>query len=41
LFAPRVAGGDAAQLYSVEGEEELLELAWRVDARLRQPGAFA
>jgi len=34
LFAPRVTGGGAAQLYSVEGEEELLELGWRVEELL-------
>lgn len=30
LFAPTVAGGDAAGLRSIFGGEELLELAWRV-----------
>jgi len=45
LFAPRMTGGEAAQLYAVEGEEELLELAWRLGARAgeataeREPGA--
>jgi hypothetical protein len=34
LFAPRVTGGAAAQLYSVEGEEELLELACRLEERV-------
>lgn len=29
LFAPVLAGGDAAGLYSVTGMEELLELVWR------------
>ena len=33
LFAPRVTGGAAAQLYSVDGEEELLELACRLEER--------
>jgi len=32
LFAPLLAGGDAAGLLSLAGEEELLELAWRVGA---------
>ncbi|MGH7560726.1 MAG: hypothetical protein ACRENB_06885 [Gemmatimonadales bacterium] len=31
LFAPRVAGGAAAELHAIDGEEELLELAWRLD----------
>ena len=30
LFAPALAGGEAAGLASVVGAEELLELAWRV-----------
>jgi hypothetical protein len=29
LFAPTLAGGSAAQLFSVAGGEELLELGWR------------
>ena len=41
LFAPRVAGGAAAQLYSVEGEEELLELVCRVEERLVGTGRNA
>lgn len=41
LFAPRVTGGAAAQLYSVEGEEELLELACRVEERLVGTGGAA
>jgi hypothetical protein len=41
LFAPRVTGGTAAQLYSVEGEEELLELACRVEERLVGAGGPA
>ena len=41
LFAPRVTGGAAAQLYSVEGEEELLELACRVEERLVGAGGRA
>lgn len=35
LFAPRLSGGASAGLYSVDGEEELLELGWRVDGRFR------
>ena len=41
LFAPRVTGGAAAQLYSVEGEEELLELACRVEECLAGAGGPA
>ena len=41
LFAPRVTGGAAAQLYSVEGEEELLELAFRLEERLAGAGSPA
>lgn len=33
LFAPILAGGATAGLASVSGTEELLELAWRVEAR--------
>jgi hypothetical protein len=32
LFAPRLQGGAAAGLYSIAGEEELLELGWRTRA---------
>ncbi len=32
LFAPTLEGGVAAGLASVQGEEELLDLAWRVEA---------
>lgn len=32
LFAPRMEGGGAAGLYSIAGEEELLELGWRARA---------
>jgi hypothetical protein len=32
LFAPRLAGGAAAGLHSIGGEEELLELGWRTRA---------
>jgi|KBSSwiStaDraftv2_1062776.scaffolds.fasta_scaffold52865_2 hypothetical protein len=31
LFSPTLAGGNAAGLASIQGEEELLELAWRVE----------
>lgn len=41
LFSPRVTGGAAAQLYSVDGEEELLELACRVEERLVGAGGPA
>jgi hypothetical protein len=34
LFAPLLAGGRAAGLHSLAGGEELLELAWRVEAAL-------
>lgn len=33
LFAPLLAGGATAGLASLSGAEELLELAWRVEAR--------
>ena len=33
LFAPMLAGGATAGLASLSGVEELLELAWRVEAR--------
>jgi hypothetical protein len=33
LFAPMLAGGMTAGLASLSGAEELLELAWRVEAR--------
>ena len=32
LFSPSLPGGQAAGLYSVSGEEELLELGWRVES---------
>jgi hypothetical protein len=32
LFSPSLSGGEAAGLFSVSGEEELLELAWRVES---------
>ena len=35
LYAPNLPGGAAAGLFSLAGEEELLDLGWR----LRQPGA--
>ena len=31
LFAPRLEGGSAAGLHSITGQEELLELAWRME----------
>jgi hypothetical protein len=31
LFSPTLSGGSRAGLYSVAGEEELLELGWRVE----------
>ena len=34
LFAPTLAGGKAAGLSSLAGEEELLELAWRAEEAL-------
>jgi len=34
LFSPSLAGGTAARLASVDGEAELLELAWRVQEAL-------
>jgi hypothetical protein len=33
LFSPTLPGGAAAGLYSLVGEEELLELGWRIHAR--------
>ena len=41
LFAPTLPGGKAAGLFSVTGEEELLELGWRLQlgARSWGPGA--
>jgi hypothetical protein len=41
LFAPTLAGGKAAGLFSITGEEELLELGWRIQlgARRGEPGA--
>lgn len=41
LFAPRLAGGEAAGVFSVTGAEELLELAWRVELRLIPPQGLA
>ncbi len=34
LFGPRLAGGDLAGLHSIVGQEELLELGWRLRAHL-------
>ena len=39
LFAPRLAGGAAAGLHSIAGEEELLELGWRTRAVAAAAGA--
>lgn len=39
VFAPRLEGGEAAGLWSVAGAGELLELAYRVEARLAGPPA--
>jgi hypothetical protein len=36
LFAPVLAGGAAAGLYSLMGAEELLELGWRTSAGVVQ-----
>jgi hypothetical protein len=30
LFSPTLTGGKAAGLYSIAGEEELLDLGWRI-----------
>ncbi len=35
LFAPTLAGGKAAGLFSLTGEEELLELGWRIELGAR------
>jgi hypothetical protein len=41
LFSSTLPGGTAAQLYSLAGEEELLELGWRTGALLTQPSVEA
>jgi hypothetical protein len=41
LFSSTLPGGAAAQLYSLAGEEELLELGWRTGALLTQPSVEA
>jgi hypothetical protein len=43
LFAPTLPGGKAAGLFSLTGEEELLELGWRIQlgAGSRELGAGA
>jgi hypothetical protein len=41
LFAPTLPGGAAAGLYSIAGEEELLELGWRVQLALRNSPLLA
>lgn len=33
LFGPRLAGGEVAGLHSIAGQEELLELGWRLQAQ--------
>lgn len=40
LFGPQLAGGDVAGLHSIVGQEELLELGWRLRAHL-EPQAMA
>jgi hypothetical protein len=42
LFTPTLAGGKAAGLFSITGEEELLELGWRIQlgARSGELGAI-
>jgi hypothetical protein len=35
LFAPTLTGGKAAGIFSITGEEELLELGWRIGLRAR------
>ena len=37
LYAPVLPGGEAARLYSVVGEEELLELGWRAQQLFQLP----
>ena len=37
LFAPTLTGGKAAGLFSIMGEEELLELGWRTRSLARRP----
>ncbi len=41
LFAPTLPGGKAAGLFSVTGEEELLELGWRIQLGARSWGLGA
>ena len=41
LFSPTLTGGKAAGLFSILGEEELLELGWRTRSLARQPTAEA
>ena len=38
LFTPMLAGGEAAGLHSIGGEEELLELGWRTRAIAAEAG---
>jgi len=35
LFAPTLTGGKAAGIFSITGEEEMLELGWRIELRAR------
>ncbi len=41
LFAPTLAGGKAAGLFSITGEEELLDLGWRTRALAAETAAGA
>jgi len=41
LFAPTLAGGKAAGLFSITGEEELLDLGWRTGTLAAAPPAEA
>jgi hypothetical protein len=41
LFSPTLTGGKAAGLFSILGEEELLELGWRTTALAAAPAAGA
>jgi hypothetical protein len=37
LFAPTLSGGKAAGLFSITGEEELLDLGWRTSTLATAP----
>lgn len=41
LFSPTLTGGKAAGLFSIAGEEELLDLGWRTSALAAMPPAEA